>query len=659
MSILHNILRHIANIFSGKSYLKSSPFGRWVAWDLFFLLGFSSFTSCVDTVILPDDKTVEEDFWKTKTQVQSMVNGAYTSMASEDVQRKLIIWQCRSDELNVNTSLSINELNQFDSNNLQTDNRHNSWASMYSVINTCNLIISKSAEVMDIDPNYLEGDHKNVVAQMKALRGLCYFYLIRAFRDVPLVLEPYKESSQQLSVGQTAAGVVLDQIISDLEEVKNDALSTANVTDNVQKYGCFTRNSIYALLADCYLWRASVNHSISDYKRCVELCDMIRDARGIAVKRSSNSSQFDDDGYNLNLFRNYFRPFVSGNDSESLLELQFNDNSGLCNAYYKSRSTSNAKPWFYTNSYYSSIKKNTNIGLNVNVFNQLHTSDAKDAITDVRGFESVYNFNTGVEDEVMIRKYVGQNIIGDVVAEAPSNRSYSGYRTNWVVYRATDVMLMKAEAMIQIANLMHEDVKSVVSQIANAGSLHDSVSIAKSVYSKVQEISNSLVTGMRQVQIVNTRAQKDGISLYDSLAYKLNVQDAETADFARAVANYVSSLDKTCEDLELEVMNERARELCFEGKRWYDMLRYNYRHMNGVNYTTLLVDLGDNQAKNHEGFLSLMARKYTNRNGSAMVANIKTEPYLYLPVLKSEVEVNALLRQNPAYKDRATAERNY
>ena len=656
MSILHNILRHIANIFSGKSYLKSSPFGRWVAWDLFFLLGFSSFTSCVDTVILPDDKTVEEDFWKTKTQVQSMVNGAYTSMASEDVQRKLIIWQCRSDELNVNTSLSINELNQFDSNNLQTDNRHNSWASMYSVINTCNLIISKSAEVMDIDPNYLEGDHKNVVAQMKALRGLCYFYLIRAFRDVPLVLEPYKESSQQLSVGQTAAGVVLDQIISDLEEVKNDALSTANVTDNVQKYGCFTRNSIYALLADCYLWRASVNHSISDYKRCVELCDMIRDARGIAVKRSSNSSQFDDDGYNLNLFRNYFRSFVSGNDSESLLELQFNDNTGLCNAYYKSRSTSNAKPWFYTNSYYSSIKKNTNIGLNVNVFNQLHTSDA---ITDVRGFESVYNFNSGVEDEVMIRKYVGQNIIGDVIADAPSNRSYSGYRTNWIVYRVTDVMLMKAEAMIQIANLMHEEVKSVVSQIANAGSLHDSVSIAKSVYSKVQEISNSLVTGMRQVQIVNTRAQKDGISLYDSLAYKLNVQDAETADFARAVANYVSSLDKTCEDLELEVMNERARELCFEGKRWYDMLRYNYRHMNGVNYTTLLVDLGDNQAKNHEGFLSLMARKYTNRNGSAMVANIKTEPYLYLPVLKSEVEVNALLRQNPAYKDRATAERNY
>jgi hypothetical protein len=294
--------------------------------------------------------------------------------------------------------------------------------------------------------------------------------------------------------------------------------------------------------------------------------------------------------------------------------------------------------------------------LNASVFTQLHSGDA---VSDIRGFESVYNFNNGAEDEVMIRKYVGQDIIGDVKADAPSNRSYLGYRANWIVYRVTDVMLMKAEAMVQIASLMGEEVKASVSQIANAGSLHDSVSIAKGAYSKVHEISNYLVTGMRQVQIVNTRAQKDGVSLYDSLAYKLSVQEAETADFVKAITKYVSSLDKTCEDLELEVMNERARELCFEGKRWYDMLRYNYRRMNGVNYTTLMVDMGDNQARNNDNFLALMARKYTNRNGTALVANIKTEPYLYLPVLKSEVEINTLLKQNPAYKDRATAEKNY
>lgn len=41
--------------------------------------------SCVDTVLLPDDKTVDQDFWKTKSDVNQMVQGAYKSMLSADV----------------------------------------------------------------------------------------------------------------------------------------------------------------------------------------------------------------------------------------------------------------------------------------------------------------------------------------------------------------------------------------------------------------------------------------------------------------------------------------------------------------------------------------------------------------------------------------------
>ena len=56
--------------------------------------------SCVDTVIIPDDKTVDEDFWKSKSDVQLMVNGAYQAMLSENVLSKLIVWGgLRSDEM--------------------------------------------------------------------------------------------------------------------------------------------------------------------------------------------------------------------------------------------------------------------------------------------------------------------------------------------------------------------------------------------------------------------------------------------------------------------------------------------------------------------------------------------------------------------------------
>ena len=220
------------------------------------ILSSFALVSCVDTVLLPDDKTVEEDFWQTKTDVEMMVNGAYSSMATANIQSRLVVWTSRSDELNVNTALNNSNLNQIYSANIQTTNAYNSWGDLYAVINNCNLVISKSESVMNIDPNYLEGDHQNNVAQMKALRSLCYFYLIRVFRDVPLILEPYKESSAEMNVSQSAPAVVLDQIIADLEEVKNNTLSSQNVS-NWKRCGYFTRDGLYALLADVYLWKAS------------------------------------------------------------------------------------------------------------------------------------------------------------------------------------------------------------------------------------------------------------------------------------------------------------------------------------------------------------------------------------------------------------------
>ena len=47
--------------------------------------------SCVDTIILPDDKTVEEDFWKQKSDVQLIANNAYRSMLSENMISRLVI----------------------------------------------------------------------------------------------------------------------------------------------------------------------------------------------------------------------------------------------------------------------------------------------------------------------------------------------------------------------------------------------------------------------------------------------------------------------------------------------------------------------------------------------------------------------------------------
>ena len=90
----------------------------------------ATFVSCVDTIILPDDRTVEEDWWQKKEQVDNMVNGAYTKMASANVQMRLIVWSSRSDELTVNTSLSNSSLNQINSANIQTTNAYANWGDL-------------------------------------------------------------------------------------------------------------------------------------------------------------------------------------------------------------------------------------------------------------------------------------------------------------------------------------------------------------------------------------------------------------------------------------------------------------------------------------------------------------------------------------------------
>ena len=135
--------------------------------------------SCVDTVILPDDKTVDEDFWKSKSDVQLMVNGAYQSMLSNDVITRLIVWgDLRSDELIPASSITgttAEDLIEINLANTQPDNEFATWGSLYSVINNCNIVLKKAAEVMDEDPSYTQGDYLADCSQMLALRSLCYF----------------------------------------------------------------------------------------------------------------------------------------------------------------------------------------------------------------------------------------------------------------------------------------------------------------------------------------------------------------------------------------------------------------------------------------------------------------------------------------------------
>lgn len=565
-------------------------------------------SSCVDTVILPDDLTVDEDFWKSKENVALMVNAAYKSMLNEDLITRLTMWgDLRSDEvtpMDVTTTNINTGMMEINTANIQSTNIYADWATLYSVINNCNIVLKKAPGVMDEDPYYTQGDLNVDRAQMLALRSLCYFYLVRNFRDVPYSTDAFMMSSQDMNLPQTAPTVVLDGCIKDLQEAETIALDADTYT-GWKRTGWINKDAVRALLADIYLWRASVLHSNADYQACIDNCDKVINAR----KAAYHPRRFETTPMNYSatdLTANWYpiawggeawsTIFIDQNSPESIFELQFdgskNSNAGIAKCYLK---------WKDNNSPNGLLKASS-------IFGGASATSVYEKTSDYRYVANVYDYkNTNTNGGYDIRKYTEQmgGNISDPTQHAGfkrTDRNQGGYKQNYIVYRLTDLMLMKAEAMVaqcpdSVANMSHND-------------------------------SVSLESAFNIVQYVNARSIYDSKLASDSLKWK---------DYSKGKA--------VMEEL---VLKERLRELCFEGKRWYDLLRFNYRHGTGVRYDVVLADQGDSYMPVYSDMLQLMARK-GGSGSAALQSKMRTEPYLYMPVIQSQIECNPNLKQNPVY----------
>ena len=73
---------------------------------------------------------------------------------------------------------------------------------------------------MELDPEFTQGDYDETRAQMLALRSLCYFYLVRTFRDIPYTTQSYEDDDQAMIIPQTTPDSVMQFCIRDLEEAE-------------------------------------------------------------------------------------------------------------------------------------------------------------------------------------------------------------------------------------------------------------------------------------------------------------------------------------------------------------------------------------------------------------------------------------------------------
>ncbi len=487
------------------------------------LLLLASAVSCKKYLNLtPPDGITGAEYWQTKEQVQASVIGCYASLlgspnGSRSLAELLFLWgELRADMLATTTATINDEIDIMNVNILPTNQIVN-WRSVYQTINYCNTVIDFAPQVLGKDNTFTQDALNKSIAEVKALRALMYFYLVRSFGDVPLKLKSTSSDKEIEQIPKTSQDSVLKQIVIDLKDAEANAVFSFG--DRASDKGRVTKYTVNAIQADVFLW-------MEKYADAIEACNKIIDASQFGLIDGTDAGSW------------FTTLYVNGNSNESIFEFQFDNQR--------------------QNTFFPLLAApNKHFVASPLVVSDVYNVDA--VFFDIRGDGASVR-----STDNMIWKYSGLSVNNRTL------RASNNYSAHWFVYRYADVLLMKAEASNQLGN--GTEALSLVSQIRNrAGAL----------------------------AITNTNpnpGDKDGV-----------------ADF---------------------ILDERAREFAFEGKRWYDLLRNAKR--NNYQRINLLLQMVQNTVP-------------PDRQQSA-IAKYKDKNSHYFPIYFYELQTDRELVQNTFYK---------
>ncbi len=582
-------------------------------------------TSCEDFLTLyPTNSITEEEFWEDKGDLENAMMACYKKMTDQDLGSKVLLWgEARSDNAVLKAVGNASYVN-YKSGILEYTEGMFDWSPFYTAINYCNKVIEYAPTVAQRDPSLSEGEQWQYITEAKTMRALNYFYLVRAFRDVPLVMRSISTDAEawQSQVPQTAGLTVLDSLIADLDTIKDKGVRRHGSA--AENCGRVTRNATYALLADMYLWRACMlkhadakgyvfnpasasnteetadAQSTADLRKCVEYCDVVINA----MRDTYNEEHMYDNDPNRNDAQKSRYPLIwqsndytttdevynsifgTKNSQEGILEIQF-DGTNNVNNTWTGYMTSSTTTGFTGQSFTVSGTMFAQIG-------ESQPPSSPETVGFTKGDMRVLE-NTNIEQNSSQSEYVYTKLSRTAVSmmhlsDMGDGVSSSGIRenasnaANWIIYRLSDVMLMKAEALARL-NVTGDELK-------------EGFWLANAIF-----------------QRSNPKVSADGSIPADD--------GGDAMSSTRFNDNYYSSYNAS--NLLTLVYNERQREFLGEYKRWFDLVRYA-------------------EAENStETALSMMG---ANRSLQTRLRQLSS---FYNPVYENEMKKNPNLVQNPAW----------
>ena len=554
-------------------------------------------TSCSDFLeIKSQSEIVLEDFWNEKADVDNIVAGCYSALQGDGVMRRMMVWgEFRSENVmagqNINDDINLENVLK---ESITAMNAYTTWDGFYNVINRCNTVIKYAPQVAQRDPGYTQSELQATIAEVSALRDLCFFYLIRTFRDVPYSTEAFTDDDQKMDLPATPFNAVLDSLIQDLEAVQGYAVERYPETSPLYQTGRITQDAIHAMLCEMYLWK-------KDYDNCIRYADLViaskkeveeenRKKNNRQTGSASNQAQLQarlngfplvNDRLSGTQFGDYYEEiFVDGASKETIFELMYEDrpeSSGRVN--------NSAISSYYGNS----TNKKGLLAPSTYITDDIAATSGRNVFEDTnKKIDSRLYVNCSSDDGVITKYAV--DVVSINASSTDPKTSYGWFPeknngSKWIIYRLPDIMLLKAEALCQ--------------QMVEG---NDSIALATN--------KPKLDAAFTLVNAINKRA-----------ICKATLADADTLK----PANYTTK--HLMEEL---VIRERQRELMYEGKRWYDLVRYSLRE----NSTARIMEAATNRDDVNKQFVQSFFKKMDA---------------IFWPYNLEEMKVNQNLIPNPAF----------
>lgn len=568
-------------------------------------------SSCQDWLtVYPQTQVVEENFWEDKNDLEGVRYGAYKQMCN--TVNKLAYWgELRSDNFQLWSPTNMNDggykstsqnYKEMRSGQLEKDsaNAYFDYEGIYTTINYCSKVLQHGEEVLNKDPQFTSAEWRQMKAEMIGLRALNYFYLIRAYKDVPYSTKVINNDSEAKSYRATNQLTILDSLIADVESVKGMARNRFTSTSDTK--GQITNAAIYALLSDMYLWRASlhegrgimndvvtihqqggtqVEHTVvGDYQLAADYADEAMKKLAEQIEQQHGGTMYETVSYGLpyvNLIKNDFRNFsdgfvrdcnahysifYTGNSDESIFELQFNSSDNRQNNVVNDMYGGSANHYFaasdgsleaaYGNGGETYMYRDARMWYSA----QLKLSGEQYAFTQPCIFKW--------KNVSPVFSKVSDNPKGTDVNLMENSNSNNVYR-NWIVYRLSDVMLQKAEALVCINRLEPDNAK-----------VDEAMKLVHALHRRWYcNDNNENALGVQPEEDVST-VDRSSWGTVDARGGKTfgNLPQPQNVLLAKGVNVH-----------EVAVMNERQLEFIGEGKRWFDLVRFAERHAGGQDGT--------------------------------------------------------------------------